>query len=290
WLDEGFNTYSTTRTMEKAFPNPVLVRRYLEGFIPVVYSSVPVAERTVGADLYDGFRSMFKLDRMSRPSWKYGPGAYRANSYTKPAMMLRTLENYLGWETWQRVMSTYFDRWKFRHPMPQNFFDVVNEVSGQDMSWFFDQTYYSSNVFDYAVGSVESRRVRPPKGYQETEEGLKFVKPSVPDTGEVQYQSTVFVRRWGEAIFPIEVKITFDNGDEVVEKWDGRERWARFDYVKPAKVAKVEVDPNNVLVLDVNHTNNSWTAKPKAHRAAIKWASKWAIWLQNLMEFFAFFS
>ncbi len=292
WLDEGFNTYSTTRTLEKAFPNPVLVRRYFEGFIPWVFDSVPVPERTVGADLYDGFRSMFKLDRMSKPSWQYGPGAYRDNSYSKPAMMLRTLENYLGWETFQKIMSTYFERWKFRHPKPEDFFAVVNEVSGRDMSWFFEQTYNSSNVFDYAVGTVKSRKITPPKGYRETEEGLKFFKSvkDESDTTEARYHTTVFVRRWGEAIFPIEVKITFENGDEVMEQWDGRERWARFDYVKPAKISKVEVDPNNVLVLDVNHTNNSWTAKPKAYRAAVKWSAKWMIWLQSLMEFFAFFS
>ena len=61
----------------------------------------------------------------------------------------------------QQVMSTYFERWKFRHPQPDDFFAVVNEVTGQDMTWFFDQVYRSSNVFDYGVQEFTSRRRRP---------------------------------------------------------------------------------------------------------------------------------
>jgi len=293
WLDEGFNTYSTTRTMEQAFPNPVLVRRYFEGFIPVAYPSVQLAQRTAGADLYDGFRSRFKLDRMSRLSWQLGPGAYRDNSYSKPGMMLRTLENTLGWDTFQKIMSTYFERWKFHHPRPEDFFAVVNEVSGQDLGIFFAQTYGSSNVFDYAVGRVKSTLIRTPRGYVEQGDSLAFQetgKPAADSGADKQYQSTVYVRRWGEAISPVDIKITFANGDSALETWDGVERWARFDYRQRAKVSRVEVDPQHKLVLDVNYSNNSWTSKPRAKAAAIKWASKWMIWLQQVMEFFAFFS
>ncbi|MFQ5709944.1 MAG: M1 family metallopeptidase [bacterium] len=295
WLDEGFNTFSTTRTMEQAYPNPVLTKRYFEGFIPVVFSSVNMAERTSGADRYAGFRSALKLDVMGRPSWTYGPKAYGLNSYGKPAMMLRTLENYLGWETFQKIMSTYFERWKFHHPRPQNFFDIVNEVSGQDLSWFFQQTYYSSNVFDYGVGLVKSKPVQEPKGYIKENGKWTFKKVGFEETeseadNKKYFQSVVFVRRWGEAIFPVEVKTTFANGEEAWEHWDGKARWARFDYLKEAKVAKVEVDPEHKLVLDFDYSNNTWLQKSEAKSAARKWASKWMMWLQNLMEFFAFFS
>ena len=54
-------------------------------------------------------------------------------------------------------MSTYFERWQFRHPQPEDFFAVVNEVSGEDMTWFFDQVYRSSNVFDYGVQEFRAR-------------------------------------------------------------------------------------------------------------------------------------
>lgn len=107
---------------------------------------------------------------------------------------------------------------------------------------------------------------------------------------EKYYESTVFVRRWGEAMLPVEVRVMFADSTMIIEEWDGRERWARFDYLRPAKVQTVEVDPDHKLVLDVNTTNNSWTRQPPSTAAARKWASKWVIWVQSLFEFFAFFS
>jgi hypothetical protein len=296
-MDEGFNTYSQARVLETAYPPPVLTRRYFEGFIPVVFSSVQIRQRAESADEFDGFRSALKLDAMSTLSWKYGPRAYGLNSYGKPAMMLRTLENYLGWETFQKAMSVFFERWKFHHPTPQDFFEVVDEVSGQDLSWFFEQTYNSANVFDYAVESVRSEIVRTPRGYVEQEGDLVF-QNAEPKNGvgndsakaETQYRSTVILRRWGEAIFPLEVKVRFEDGEEILEHWDGKNRWTQFEYLQPAKIASVEADPERKLVLDVNYTNNSWTHKPEAAAAARKWASKWMIWLQSVLEFFAFFS
>lgn len=292
WMDEGFNTYSTTRTLEQAFPNPVLTRRYFEGFIPIVFPSVPIPERTASAASNDGFRSELKLDKMSTPSWMYGPGAYGLNSYGKPGMMLRTLENYLGWPMFQKIMSTYFSRWKFKHPKPEDFFAVVNEVSGRDMRWFFEQTYNSSNVFDYAVGQVKSEPIDAPRGYTEIDGELRFQeggrREGTNDTTSTRVHSTIFVRRWGEAIFPVEVKITFDDGEVVMEEWHGRDRWVRYDYEKTARIARVEVDPDHILVLDVNRTNNTWVRDRQAGKAATKWASKWMIWLQHVLEFFAF--
>ena len=61
----------------------------------------------------------------------------------------------LGWPTLQRVLSTFFERWQFKHPKPDDFFRIANEVSGQDLGWFFDQVYRSSNVFDYARRGAE---------------------------------------------------------------------------------------------------------------------------------------
>ncbi len=291
WLDEGFNTYSTTRTLMAAYPNPVYTTRFFYGFIPIVFSDIPIAERTDGADFYDGFRSVLKRDPMGLKSYLYGPGSYGVNSYNKPAMMLRTLENYLGWETFQKIMSTYFARWKFKHPKPQDFFNVVNEISPENMDWFLNQVYNTANIFDYAVDRVYSSPISPPRGYVQTDSGLQFQKkPALKDTSEKkEYKSLIYVRRWGEGIFPVDIKITFENGDIEMEKWDGKDRWRLFSYTKPARVQKVEVDPTHVLVLDVNSVNNTWLRKAPAEKAAKKWAGKWMLWIQNLFEFMVFF-
>jgi hypothetical protein len=75
----------------------------------------------------------------------------------------------------------------------------------------------------------------------------------------------------------------------VRENWDGKDRWKLFAYEKPSRLRYAAVDPERILVLDVNYTNNSKRLKPAAALPAYKWASKWMIWLQDLLATFAFF-
>jgi hypothetical protein len=185
----------------------------------------------------------------------------------------------------QRVMSTFFERWKFRHPSPQDFFAVVNEVSGRDMSWFFDEVYRSSNVFDYGVQTVVRIPV-PGPGYVD-----RGGKPSF-DAGTGQdgrVRSTVVVRRYGEAIFPVDVLVTFGNGEQVRERWNGRDRWTSYVYERRVAVESVVVDPDRILLLDINRTNNTYMAHPAAAAAAQKWMLKWMVWLQDALTTFGFF-
>lgn len=289
WMDEGFNVYSQHRIFRHYYPRPVLSKRYFEDFLPIVFSSVKTSNRTDGSDRYPGLYSAMKRDAMARPSWEHGPGAYGVNAYNQPALMLQTLENYLGWETFQQVLAAYFQQWKYNHPRPEDFFAVVNDISGQNMDWFFEQAYYSSNIFDYGVGKVSSKKVRPVKGYVEDQENLVWNEQG-DENAENNYLSQAYVRRWGEAVFPMTVRLTFSDGEVIEEKWAGKERWKAFTYTRPAELVQVEVDPNHQLVLDVNYTNNSWTKSPEKKAAAWKWASKWMLWMQHMLEFMAFFS
>ena len=57
----------------------------------------------------------------------------------------------------------------------------------------------------------------------------------------------------------MDVLVTFANGERVTEHWDGKDRWKLYTYDRPAPVVSAQVDPNRVLLLDVNYTNNSRT-------------------------------
>jgi len=271
--------------MSIACPSPRYVKRYFEGFLPVVFSDVVPEGRTEGADAYTTFHSAFKRDPMDLDSWRSGPGSYRVNAYNKAALVLRTLENYLGWDTFQRVLSTYFERFALAHPRPEDFMAVVEEVAGQDLSWFFDQAIAGTAVFDYAVGSVRSLEIRDPHGYGE---GLEFTEAWNGDE-RGDHHSEVYVRRWGDGVFPVSIRVAFEDDTEAREQWDGKARWIRLDYTGP-RVERVDVDPERVLVLDLDRANNTWLRTPKTSLAAVKWSSKWMFWVQNVMEAFAFFS
>jgi len=65
------------------------------------------------------------------------------------------------------------------------------------------------------------------------------------------------VRRYGEGIFPVDVRIVFENKEEQRWHWDGKDRWKMFEIEKPVRAAYAEVDPEHVLLLDIHYTNNS---------------------------------
>ncbi|MEP6594257.1 MAG: hypothetical protein ABJC51_11220, partial [Acidobacteriota bacterium] len=71
--------------------------------------------------------------------------------------------------------------------------------------------------------------------------------------------------------------------------WDGRDRWKQFQVVKPARAVAADVDPDRVLVLDINTTNNSASLAPRAEAAARKWSLAWMIWLQDHLMTYGFF-
>ena len=71
------------------------------------------------------------------------------------------------------------------------------------------------------------------------------------------------VVRKGELIFPQEILITFEEGEEIREEWDGKERWKRFVYLRPYRLRSAQVDPDNRVLLDDNYLNNSRVLKPK---------------------------
>jgi hypothetical protein len=285
WLDEGFNTYAQSRVLAQEFPRKLHVERYLDGFVPVAFDDIPLGDRADGADRYGTGTSALERDAQAMPSWRTGPGAYRVNAYDKGALTLRTLENLLGTETMHAVLRTYFARWRFRHPTPADFFAVAEEVSGRELDWFFEQTWAQALLFDYAVGEVSSRAIAAPRGWVD---GELATAGGDADAGE--HESIVHVRRWGEGVFPVDVEIEFEDGEVVRERWDGRERWTRFQYVRGSPVERVRVDPERVLVLDVDSANNGWMRRSRAHIAATKWSSKWMVWAQNLLEAFAVFA
>jgi hypothetical protein len=136
---------------------------------------------------------------------------------------------------------------------------------------------------------VEGLASEPAAGSGFFDRGEKKEYVGAPPGGKGAYRTTVIVRRYGEAIFPVEVLTTFENGEKVRERWDGRDRWKAFTYERASRVRSAEVDPNHVLLLDVSRTNNSRTMAPMADQASRKWMLKWMIWFQDLLMTYAFF-
>jgi hypothetical protein len=295
WLDEGFNTYMTSKATDQSLGPEGWGRRYFGGDYgrggrtgwPVVAPGVTVPR---GSERLAGLRESGEADVMAKKAWTYRDGgSYGLNSYGKPALALQTLEGLLGEDTMVRVLRTYARRYRFAHPTTGDFIATVGEVTGQDWRWFFDQTFFSANLCDYAV-EVKSEPVRTPAGWLEGRDGrLEMKAPERTDRatreeGDERFESRVTVVRHGEVLLPVELRVDLADGRSVTERWDGRDRWARFRY-EGARVVRAVVDPGHKIAIDVNPSNNAWISDEKpARRAATKWAARYLFWLQNLLE------
>jgi hypothetical protein len=265
WMDEGINQYANARVLAEEYSHGREVRRFFGGFVPWVIEDMRW-DRLTSGQLLSQYRGSPTVDIQATPSFRYWPGTPGPITYAKPALWLHTLERALGWTTVQQILSTFFERWKFKHPRPGDLFQVANEVSGRDLTPFFDQVYRGSVVFDYGVDTVSSTAA-----------------------DEERFANEIVVRRHGDGIFPVTILATLANGEQRRFAWDGAGRWHRVTFEHASRVASAQVDPDQILVLDTNFTNNSFTTEPAADRAATKWAATWLVWLQDQLLTWASF-
>ena len=282
WLDEGINEYSDSRVQDIALQPNYLVERFFGDFIPWQYRDIAL-KRATDTNWMNAYRRNPDRDSISVPTANLWPGTHQNMSYHKAALMLHTLERMYTWDVMQKVLSIFFSRWRFGHPQPNDFFQVLNDVTGKDHTWFIEQIYNSSNTFDYAVESLSSEPVSS-RGFAEGTDGLAFREDTRKDT----FRTTVVVRRLAAGQFPVDVLVTFSNGEQAREKWEGRGRWAVFTFDRPVKAVSAQVDPERILLLDTFYTNNSKTTEPARDQAATKWTLRWMVWLQDLFMTYAF--
>jgi hypothetical protein len=273
WLDEGFNSYSTGKVMELGYGKDTTLLQ-MPGLSLGEIESVR---------LQNG--PNYKYDRVRQFAWTYmSRGAYGFYSYGKPEILLRTLENYLGEQTMARIMRTYHERWRFRHPSSDDFYAVANEVAGQDLTWFFRQAVEEPPVLDYDVASASSRKRQAPRGDLGTTTAGDDQAAAAP-TADAQpeiFESTVIVRRRGEFIFPIDIAFKFAGKPAERSRWDGRAPWKRFVFARPERLEWVDLDPDRHIILDVDWSNNARRIDPDG-RVAAKWAARWMFWMQNAL-------
>ncbi len=273
WLDEGFNTYSTAR---------VLARAYGPGALSFNFKGIPLSSLIRIPKVFDfetdriAAINAVRLDPVTAWSWKFFDRmSYGLNVYMRAATCLDTLEGLVGEPSWSRIMRTYHMRTRFRHPTKADFVAVVNEVSGRDLTWFFDELLEGTLAFDYGVGEISSvevpahlRGVFDENGSRQewTDDRigkLEAAAAKAPEGGAPPrlYRNTVVLRRYGEARLGgdarVEVLVRFADGSSETRTWDGQARWTRLEFVRPAKAVSAQVDPRGIWLIDENLANNS---------------------------------
>ncbi len=265
WLDEGINSYYEGRIMDEAYGPKTSI---LEGLLGwhlgdfqmqrIQYTAIP------------------DMDPMVQDSWKYSSnGSYSVISYSKSALVLKTLEGLLGQKKMDEVMKTFFDEVKFTHPTTEDFLRIVSRAAGRDLDPVLRPLIYGTGTVDFKVARVKNERRSEPEGYDllKAPPTLMVVsKKDKKDKGKPKdakgtYDSTVTVQRKGDLVLPVEVRVTFADKTSKVESWDGQGRYKVWIYGGP-KVTQVEVDPEGKIPLDLQRLNNGWSAEGDAGGAS----------------------
>ena len=136
WMDEGLNTFLEFLAESTFDPNFPSTRGPAKNIVPYMKGNQKYLEPI-----------------MSNSENIYNFGA---NAYGKPATGLNILrETIMGRELFDHAFKTYANRWKFKHPTPEDFFRTMEDASAVDLDWFWRGWFYSTDYTDIGVKSVK---------------------------------------------------------------------------------------------------------------------------------------
>lgn len=226
WMDEGFNTF-------------------INGFSTEAFNNGEFSETSFFGDPNSSFMVKYtfgeKMDGLYTVPEVIQQDNLGIVAYSKPAQMLTALrEVVLGKERFDAAFREYINRWAFKHPTPWDFFHSMENVSGEDLSWFWRAWVLNTWRLDQKVKDVSYIDDKPEKGADVTIENLE------------------------KMVMPVTVLIKESNGKEQridlpVEIWQRGADWT-FKVNTTSEIKEVILDPDKKLP-EWNRDNNTWKKK-----------------------------
>ena len=222
WMDEGFNTFINDLSTE-AFNNG----EFKPTFFPE--PSAPFMVKMTFGDKSDGLYNIPDVIQQNNLG---------VTAYLKPGQMLAQLrDQVLGAERFDMAFKEYIRRWAFKHPSPWDFFHTIENVSGEELGWFWRGWVLNNWKLDVAVRDVRYKKGDITNGIEVTIENLE------------------------KMVMPVKVKVIEANGTEhvlslPVEIWQRGAKWT-FDVPTTSEIKQVSVDPEKKLP-DFDRANNTW--------------------------------
>ena len=229
WMDEGLNTLNEVRYIQTKYPKNERLSDMMMGFAEKVHLE-HLSHHDMNELTYD-LTAEFGIDQpIELPSADYTPTNYGAIVYAKTGLVFTYLKDYLGDETFDKAMSSYYSKWEFKHPQPEDLQKALETSTGKDLGWFFGDIMQSTKQIDYKISGVK-------KG----DDGF-----------------TVSVRNVGQIDCPVRVD-AYKLGKIVETKWveigsDGEV------FFKGTSYDQIAIDGNKQMP-DMNRNNNYWSAK-----------------------------
>jgi hypothetical protein len=241
WLDEGINTFSEIRYLEEKYGKDEKLIN-LPGFL---WFLSPMNDRYLHSFLYHTASQYEELPILSQAcDFIDDPASYSAIAYAKAGLVVDMLREYVGKDTFDIIMRTYVERFSYKHPTTEDFIGVVNEVTGEDMTWFFDQWLRTTEKCDYEMTSVSSGHfdVIATSGY-----------------GPIYFRR-LRIRRLAPIIMPFDLVVTAHYGERMVKHFSGNFSDTVVEIRSAYAIKEVVIDPHR-KILEVNRWNNYWPRK-----------------------------
>lgn len=230
WMDEGLNTLNELRYIRTKYPNNKQLSDMMGGFAEMIH-----LEHLSHHDMSDFSYSMVAGYGLDQPiethSAEFTPTNYGAIMYSKTGLVLTFLKDYLSDSLFDASMQTYYDRWHYKHPQPEDLKAVFEEVTGEDLSWVFHDLIETTAHIDHKICGVKQK------------DGV----------------STVTVKNVGQVTSPVRVDaLSYGKVRETkwIDPYDGKET-VTFDGTTFDQFV-IDYDKN---MPEVNRNNNSWRKK-----------------------------
>ncbi|MEP7002385.1 MAG: M1 family metallopeptidase [bacterium] len=162
--------------------------------------------------------------------------AYGNNAYGKAALGYLAMKDLLGDATFKKCLHAFMERWHGKHPIPWDFFNTFNDVSGQNLDWFWRRWYFDNSYIDLGVA-----------GMSRTSSGYSLV-----------------IENHGGMPAPVDVRLHFADGSsgtihETPAIWKVNQKRATVALSTKKTVASVDLDGG--IWVDADTTNNHWARK-----------------------------
>ncbi|MFC4221760.1 M1 family metallopeptidase [Flagellimonas marina] len=137
WMDEGFTTFISSlcmnEIMEQNKQNPF--EGSYKGYYALVNSGLEMPQATHA----DRYTTNF---------------AYGISAYSKGAIFLSQLGYVIGQDKLMETIRTYFNEFKFKHPVPNDVIRTAEKVSGMQLGWYLTDWTKTTNTIDYGIQNV----------------------------------------------------------------------------------------------------------------------------------------
>ncbi|MDE3123971.1 MAG: M1 family metallopeptidase, partial [Bacteroidota bacterium] len=101
--------------------------------------------------------------------------------YFKPAYGLVLLrEVIVGHERFDAAFKYYIHQWAFKHPAPYDFFNTMNNQTGEDLSWFWREWFFENQPLDQAIVNAVYTHQNPKSGIDITIANLQPMVMPIP--------------------------------------------------------------------------------------------------------------